>query len=144
MTSNSLLEDKLDTFELGADDYLTKPFEFEELFARIRALSKRKNHDTQDIVTIGNIEIDPVKMNVKKAGETLVLSGKEIRILAFLAENLGAPKSKTEIFEHVWGESGETLDFDSITLEVHIANIRKKIGKDFIKTIRSVGYFLAP
>lgn len=93
-------------------------------------------------MTIGDVEIDPVRMSVKKAGKTVAFSGKEIRILAFLAENQGVPKNKTEIFEHVWGESGETLDFDSITLEVHIANIRKKLGKSFITTIRSVGYFI--
>ena len=143
LTSNSLLEDKLDTFDLGADDYLTKPFEFEELFARIRALSKRKNQDTQNVVTFGDVEVDPIRMSVKKAGKPLALSGKEIRVLAFLAENYGVPKNKTEIFEHVWWESGETLDFDSITLEVHIANVRKKIGKNYIKTIRSVGYILS-
>ncbi|NDK08156.1 response regulator [Candidatus Gracilibacteria bacterium] len=142
LTSNSLLNDKLEMFSFGVDDYLTKPFEFEELEARIKALLKRKDKDIEDIIKFKDISLDIGKHKVYKKSKEIELGNKEYLILEYLLSNKNYPKSKVSILEKVWGEQEENLDLGSKTLEAHISTLRKKLGRDLIKTIKGVGYVI--
>jgi len=140
LTSNSLLSDKIEAFDIGADDYLTKPFEMEELIARIKALVRRKNTAILETLDIGNITVDLTHGKVTKDSKEIDLSAKEYKIIAYLSENRSMSKTKDDILQAVWGEREESLPLGSTTLEAHISSVRKKLGKDFIKTNRNVGY----
>lgn len=142
LTSNTMLDDKLEMFSLWVDDYLTKPFELAELEARVLALSRRKTkHIEQDIV-IGDVAINFSKKQVLVWEKKVELGNKEFLIVEFLAKNRWYPKSKMQIVEYVWWERESTLSFESVTLEAHISYIRKKLGHWFIKTIKGVGYVI--
>jgi len=142
LSSDGLLEDKLSMFDLGVDDYLTKPFEIEELTARLKSLLKRKKHTVVDIKKIGNYEIDYGKRKVFMDGEEISFPHKQYLILELLSKNLDYPQSKTTIMSYVWWDTEEKLDLDSTTLESHIYAIRKKLWKSFIKTITGTGYVI--
>lgn len=142
LSSNSMLDDKLEMFELWVDDYLTKPFELKELEARIKALWKRKDIILEDNISIWNVEINITKHKVFLDWKELELSNKEYMIIEFLVINKWYPKSKNQILEKVWWELEENLNLSSVTLEAHISTIRKKIWKTFIKTIKWVGYII--
>ncbi len=140
LTSNSLLLDKLEMFSLWVDDYLTKPFELEELEARIKTLLKRKDREIKTNLKFWLVEIDVDKHKVYKEGKEIDLWNKEYMILEYLFLNFWYPKSKIAILEHVWWEQEENLDLGSVTLEAHISYLRKKLWKDLIKTIKWVWY----
>ena len=142
LTSNSMLEDKLEMFDLGVDDYMTKPFELRELEVRIRAILKRKDKKIETIVTIWDLEINFSKHKVYNKNKEVELGNKEYLIIEFLVKNRWFPKSKVQLLEKVWWEAEENLDLSSTTLEAHISTIRKKIWKDFIKTIKGVWYII--
>lgn len=142
LTSNSMLDDKLEMFELWVDDYMTKPFELKELLARIHSLLKRKNSIIENKIIIKDYEINLSKHKLFFDKNEIELWNKEYLIIEFLAQNKWYPKNKTQILEHVWGEAEENLELSSTTLEAHISTIRKKIGKDFIKTIKWVWYII--
>lgn len=144
LTSNTLMTDKLEMFQLGVDDYMTKPFDLEELLARVRALHRRKTGTAlQPRITLKNsIVIDLDKCHVYKDDIEVHMPNKEYRIIEFLATNRGLVKTKGEILEHVWGERQEVLNLGSMTFEVHISNIRFKLGKDIIRTMRGIGYMI--
>ncbi len=142
LTSNSMLEDKLEMFEFGVDDYLTKPFELKELEARVKTIFRRKDKKIEKIIKLWDIQIDLAKHKVFESGKEIELWNKEYLIVEFLSINKWFPKSKVAILEKVWGELEENLDLNSTTLEAHISTIRKKIGKSFIKTIKWVGYVI--
>ena len=142
LTSNSMLDDKLEMFELGVDDYMTKPFELKELLARVNALLKRKENIIESEMVLWNIIINQTKHKVFLDGVDVEILNKEFWVIEFLALNKWYPKNKTQILEHVWGESEENLELSSTTLEAHISTIRKKLGKDFIKTIKGVWYII--
>lgn len=142
LTSNSMLDDKLEMFELWVDDYMTKPFELKELVARIHSLLKRKNSIIENKIIIQKYEINLSKHKLFFDKNEIELWNKEYLIIEFLAQNKWYPKNKTQILEHVWGELEENLELSSTTLEAHISTIRKKIGKDFIKTIKWVWYII--
>lgn len=142
LTSNSMLDDKLDMFNAGVDDYMTKPFELQELLARVKALLKRSEKQAQDILKIDDIEVFTWEHKVYKRGKDMDFSNKQYLIVEFLMQNRWFPQSKAKIFEHVWGELEENLEFNSTTLEAHISTIRKKLGKDFIGTMKGVGYVI--
>lgn len=142
LTSNGLLEDKIEMFELGVDDYLTKPFETKELFMRIKAIAKRSDIIEDDSCTLWNIEINYSKTKIYISGEELYLPHKQYLIVEYLAKNKWYPKSKLQIMEYVWGEAEENLELESTTLESHIYSLRKKLGKDFIKTLKGSGYII--
>ncbi len=142
LTSNSMLSDKLQVFDLWADDYLTKPFELLELEARVNSLWRRKEKEIEEIIEIWNVKVDIMKHKVFKWTKEVEVWNKEFLIIEFLMKNKWNPKSKPEIFEFAWWEREENLNFDSITLEVHISYIRKKLWRDFIKTIKWVWYVI--
>lgn len=142
LTSNSQLNDKLEMFSLWVDDYLTKPFEFEELEARIKALLKRKDKDIENIIKINDITLDIDKHKVYKNSKEMELWNKEYLILEYLLVNKNYPKSKVSLLEHIWWEQEENLDLGSKTLEAHISTLRKKLWPDLIKTIKWVWYVI--
>jgi len=142
LTSNSTLDDKVEMFDLWWDDYLTKPFELKELEIRIKSLLKRKEKQIEDKILIRNIEINFAKHKILLKNIEIELSNKEYLIIEFLSKNKGYPKSKIQILEHVWWEAEENLELSSTTLESHISTIRKKLWKDFIKTIKWTWYIV--
>ncbi|EKE28260.1 MAG: two component transcriptional regulator, winged helix family protein [uncultured bacterium (gcode 4)] len=142
LTSNSMLDDKVELFNIWADDYVTKPFELEELLVRVKALLRRRPEIIEDKINVKDIEIDILHHKVLKDWKSITLTNKEYLIIEFLSINRWIPKNKTELLEKVWWELEETLNLSSITLEAHISVIRKKLWKDLIKTIKWVGYVI--
>lgn len=139
LTARARTEDKVMGLNSGADDYLAKPFEFSELWARIQALLRRSSGSTQTVIRINNLTLDPVKREVFRGGKKISLTPKEFSILEFLARHRDEPVTRTQIIEHTWD-----YNFDSLSnvVDVFIATLRKKIGKNLIKTIHGVGYML--
>lgn len=136
--------DRVILLELGADDYVVKPFGLRELVARIRAVARRTNAHTDasaqaSSIVAGALSIDQRKRNVEFAGRPIELTPKEYDLLLYLASDLGAVRSRDQIIHDVWDEHwwGSTK-----TLDVHVASLRKKLHPDVIETIRSVGYRL--
>jgi len=142
LTSNSMIDDKLEMFEFWIDDYMTKPFELKELEARIKALLKRKEKIIEKNITIKNIKIDLNNHKIYKENKEIDFWNKHYLIIEFLAINKWVIKSKIQILEKVWWESEENLNLNSTTLEAHISVIRKKLWKDFIKTVKWSGYII--
>lgn len=145
LTAKDSVEDKIKGLDQGADDYLTKPFSFEELLARIRALLRRPPHITDKTVLLcANLKLDLIKRQAWSGEQEISLSQKEFALLEFLMRHAGEVVSRTAIAEHVWD-----LHFDpmSNTIDVYINFLRKKIGetpsKSKIETIRGTGYRLA-
>jgi len=129
-------------FDLGADDYITKPFDMRELEARIIALGRRKEKKIEQEISFGEYSVDIGRKHVKRGNINLDITGKEYGIIAYLAEHKWYPKSKSEILEAVWGLKEAELAMDSITLEAHISTIRKKLWKWVIETMKWVGYVI--
>lgn len=142
LTSNNLIDDKAEMFALGADDYLIKPFDMRELEMRILSLGRRRERAIETEISFADCKICLEKRIVLKAGEKVDLTSKEYAILEFLARHKGFPKTKTDILEAVWGMRESELNADSITLEVHISSIRKKLWKNIIETVKGTGYIL--
>jgi Response regulators consisting of a CheY-like receiver domain and a winged-helix DNA-binding domain len=134
LTAKQRLEDKRTCFELGADDYLTKPFEMEELVLRLKALYRRKN--PQDVVVIDEVEVCFSKEMVKVKGKPISLSKKDWLVLKFLVENRGRFVSQEEILNYVWGDEPVGED----VVRAHIKNLRKLLPEGFIKTMKGRGY----
>jgi len=146
LTAKDLMENKLAGFQLGADDYLTKPFEFTELLARIRALLRRPSHSyIPDACEIGDLRVDFSARQVKHkdSKQALKLSPREFDVLEFLVRHKNQAVSRDTIFDNV---SDFAADNWSNTIDVHIKNLRKKLyhkgHEDFIQTVRGVGYRL--
>jgi len=138
--------DRVTLLELGADDYVVKPFGFRELVARIGAVLRRASHAAptapDSVIESGTVRIDPRTRRVTVEGTTVGLTPKEYDLLAYLALDLGAVRTREEIMRDVWDEHwwGSTK-----TLDVHIASLRKKLGhSSWISTVRGVGYLLDP
>lgn len=139
ITAKSQTKDKIKGLHLGADDYITKPFEMGELIARVEAVLRRF-HKTSEKIEIGNITINVVARTVEKAGEKIDLTPKEFDLLLLLVQNKNMVLYREVIFEKVWGEG---LEFETRTLDLHIQRLRKKLDwKDHIKTVYRIGYRL--
>lgn len=137
LTAKGQLEDKVKGLNSGADDYLVKPFAFDELLARIRALSRRPRESHGEKLFAGNLELNPSSHEVKKEGKDIALSKKEFALLEYLMRNKGKIVTKDQIISHVWNYEADILPN---TVEVFIKYLRSKIGKDTIKTVRCFGY----
>lgn len=139
ITAKSQTKDKIKGLKQGADDYITKPFELEELIARVEAVLRRY-HKSNDKVQIDDITIDVVARSVKKGKTEIDLTPKEFDLLMLLIQNKNIALYREVIFEKVWGEE---LEFETRTLDLHIQRLRKKLGwKDKIKTVYRIGYRL--
>jgi len=138
MTAKGQLEDKLEGFEVWADDYLVKPFDLEELVARIEALLRRSVQ--KDVVSYGVLTLDNLQKKIFKSWEEIKLSLKEFQILELLIRNKGMALSRLDIIEEIWGwDAGFEEDGK---LDVYLSIIRRKIWKDMIETIKGYGYRL--
>jgi DNA-binding response OmpR family regulator len=137
LTARNTTEDKVSGLNLGADDYLAKPFEMSELFARLRALERRTTLQQTTDISIGPVILDTVKYKVSVDGNEIELTRREFMLLKALMENPGPVLSRNKLESRLYGW-GEELASNSI--DVHIHNLRKKITPGFIKTIRGIGY----
>ncbi|MDD8024975.1 MAG: response regulator transcription factor [Acidobacteriota bacterium] len=143
LTARDAAEDKIEGLNAGADDYLTKPFRFEELLARIRALLRRKYGTKNPCLTIDDLKIDTATHAVVRAGLPVALQPKEYALLEFLAHREGEIVSRTEIWEHLYDWQDDTT---SNLIDVFISRLRKKINRPglrpLIQTVRGAGYLL--
>jgi len=143
LTAKNTIQDKVLGLDSGADDYLTKPFAFEEFLARIRALLRKKENPSVTKYVVKDLELDLLTHKVTRGNEEIILSSKEFSLLEYLMKNTGTIITRTMITEHVWN-----LDFDTFTnvIDVYINYLRKKIDHDnkekLIHTIRGRGYTL--
>jgi two-component system OmpR family response regulator len=137
LTARDAIASKVELLDAGADDYLTKPFELAELLARLRALIRRAAPAPQPILEIGEVRIDTGARTVSRDGGEVPLTPKEYALLELLARRRGHVVSRTTIFEHIYDEREDTA---SNVLEVYVANLRRKLGRDLIRTRRGEGY----
>lgn len=140
LTARESVEDRVKGLDAGADDYLTKPFDLDELCARMRALQRRRKARANPVIAHGNIELDPASHTVLLDGKDAPISRREFALLQKLLENTGRVISREQLNQTLYGW-GENID--SNALEVHIHNLRKRFGTQLIRTIRGVGYMIA-
>ncbi|MCK5170347.1 MAG: response regulator transcription factor [Bacteroidales bacterium] len=143
ITARGELEDKIKGFDLGADDYLPKPFSLLELLSRIQAITRRKFGQQMSIIDFGNFSIDTSKRYLQYKDHGVDLTKKEYKLLSYLILNKNRVLDRLQLTEHIWGEFFED-DYDSNYIDVHIKNIRKKLSEfddtNWIKTVRGIGY----
>ena len=143
LTVRATIEDKVLGLDAGADDYLTKPFAFQELLARVRALMRRRAEAEPALLRVADLVLDPARRIVSRGGERIELTAKEFSLLEYFMRNPGRVLSRTQLIEHVWN-----YDFDTMTniVDVYVTYLRKKIdsGREpkLIHTVRGVGYVL--
>jgi two-component system, OmpR family, response regulator len=141
LTARDGLGDKVKGLDSGADDYLSKPFDLPELFARIRALVRRAAGHGKSTIQFASITLDTRRRQVRKEDTVIELTAREYGILEYLALHQGEIISRTQIYEHLFDENDDSL---SNLVDVHIFGIRKKLGQETILTKRGQGYFIAP
>lgn len=141
LTARDSVSHRIEGLNAGADDYLVKPFDLDELLARAAALIRRSRGNGASPITQGDVTYDPVSRAVSRNGENILLSARERAILEILMTNRGRTISKAQIEQHIYDWSSE--DIESNTIEVHISSLRRKLGKDFIRTIRGLGYIIS-
>ena len=139
LTARDTVEDRVRGLDNGADDYLVKPFDMGELHARLRALIRRSVGKPSPIVEIGSVAIDTASRKVTRGGRDVILTAREYSLLELLALHRGELVSRTTIYEHLFDENDDTT---SKVIEVHVSNLRKKVGKDLITTRRGLGYII--
>lgn len=139
LTARDDSEDEVFGFEMGADDYITKPFNNKVLLARVKSLLRKTNNMVESIIEIGDLVINDTSHSVSNSKGEIELAPKEYDLLVYLIKNNKIALSREKLLNEVWG-----YDFlgDDRTIDTHIKNLRKKIGKNAIKTIRGIGYKL--
>jgi two-component system copper resistance phosphate regulon response regulator CusR len=143
LTGRNRVEDRVKGLDMGADDYLTKPFSFSELSARVRALLRRAAQPAEVVLRVGDLELNRVERTVKRARQAIELTPKEFALLEYLMRNAGRCVTRAMIIEHVWN-----LSFDTMTnvVDVYINYLRKKVDSSYehklIRTVRGVGYHI--
>ncbi|MDP3481475.1 MAG: response regulator transcription factor [Desulfoprunum sp.] len=144
LTAKGDIEDKVASLNLGADDYLAKPFSLAELLARVRALIRRGNTGSP-VIEAGDIHLNTVSREVTKDDEPLILTSKEFALLEFLLHNRGRAISRFTLAEHVWGDNFDPFSMSNF-IDVHMSNLRKKLKtseqEPIIKTVRGFGYLI--
>jgi two-component system OmpR family response regulator len=140
LTARDRWREKVAGFDAGADDYLTKPFQMEELLARVRALIRRSSGHATSVIECGAIAIDTRAARVTRAGEPVKLTAHEYKLIAYLAHERDRVVSRTELTEHIYDQD---FDLDSNTIEVFVGRLRRKLGAGVIETVRGIGYRLA-
>jgi two-component system copper resistance phosphate regulon response regulator CusR len=144
LTARDSTEQKVENFEAGADDYLTKPFAFAELLVRAKALLRRAPASRGSVLHVGDLELDRLTQQVKRAGQRIDLTSKEYALLEYLASHAGRVLSRTMIIEHVWDQSFEGL---TNIVDVYVRHLRAKVddahARKLIRTMRGAGYCLS-
>ncbi|HWT96330.1 MAG TPA: response regulator transcription factor [Terriglobales bacterium] len=139
LTARDSWREKVQGLRAGADDYLTKPFQMEELIARVEALIRRSHGHGHPVLRCGEVQIDTASGTVTRAGGMVVLTALECRLLSYLMHRAGEVVSKSTLTEHIYDQ---TFDRDSNVIEVMVNRLRKKLGTDFIRTRRGIGYVI--
>jgi DNA-binding response OmpR family regulator len=139
LTARDTVQDRVSGLDSGADDYMIKPFDIDELSARLRALIRRRGGRASPMITHGNVSLDPASHTVRKDDEEIDFSRREFAVLLALLENAGKVLSRARLEESLYGWDEEV---ESNAIEVYIHHLRKKLGSDFIRTIRGVGYIV--
>jgi two-component system OmpR family response regulator len=143
LTARDAVDDRVRGLDVGADDYLTKPFAFSELFARLRALLRRGPLERPSVLRVGDLSYDPATKTVCRGGTEITLSAKELALLEYFMRNAGIVLSRTDIIEHVWDFA---YDGTSNVVDVYVRYLREKIDRPFgrhaIETVRGSGYRL--
>jgi two-component system OmpR family response regulator len=145
LTARSAVSDRVAGLDAGADDYLTKPFAFDELFARLRALIRRDPGERPTVLTVGDLELDPAAKTLVRAGTQIELSPKEFALLELFMRHPGDVLSRTQILDHVWDFA---YSGTSNVVDVYVGYLRQKVDRPFarssIETVRGHGYRLRP
>jgi two-component system, OmpR family, response regulator len=143
LTARDAIDDRVRGLDVGADDYLTKPFAFAELYARLRALLRRGANERPTVLSAGDLELDPATKVVKRGDTVIALSTKELALLEYFLRNAGAVLSRTDLIDHVWDFA---YDGTSNVVDVYVRYLREKIdrpfGRDALETVRGSGYRL--
>lgn len=139
LTARDATDDRVSGLDSGADDYLVKPFEIKELLARLRAIIRRSSGITSNIISIGDIQVDTGSHTVSRNGEVIFLTAREYALVELLVLRRGKLVTRQVLYDHLFDENDDTL---SNLIEVHVSNVRKKLGKDFIATRRGAGYIV--
>jgi two-component system OmpR family response regulator len=137
LTARGSIPDRVRGLDGGADDFLPKPFDLDELLARLRALVRRSARLARPVVDVGDVRIDLTGRTITRAGQPVSLTNREYAVVEFLALHAGTTVTRSALYEHVFDESDDSL---SNLLEVHVFNVRRKLGKEFITTRRGHGY----
>jgi two-component system OmpR family response regulator len=140
LTARGSWHEKVHGIDSGADDYLAKPFQMEEVLARLRALIRRSTGHVASAIRAGAVSLDPRQAQVTRDGVPVKLTSHEFRVLSYLMHHRGRVVSQSELTEHIYAQ---TFDRDSNTVEVFIARLRRKLGSTFIETVRGLGYRIA-
>jgi len=141
LTARDRWSDKVEAFDVGADDYVAKPFHIEEVLARLRAVLRRAAGHATNELECGPVKLDARAGRVTVGGESVKLTSHEFRLLSYLMHHAGRVISRNEIVEHLYDQD---FDRDSNTIEVFVGRIRRKLGVDIIQTVRGLGYILSP
>jgi two-component system OmpR family response regulator len=139
VTARDSLPDRVRGLDAGADDYITKPYELQEMLARLRALIRRSAGKASAQITFGDITLDTATRTATKSGEMVGLTPREYSLVEFLAMHKGKLVTRTMIYDHLFDEEDDSL---SNLVDVHVSNVRRKLGKEFITTRRGEGYFI--
>lgn len=139
LTARDHTRDRVRGLDSGADDYVAKPFELDELFARLRALIRRAAGQTSNQIEFGGLVVDTGNHSVSRDGQTIDLTAREYFLLEYLAQNRGRLVTRSDLYEHLFDEEDDTL---SNLLDVHVSRIRKKLGAEVIRTRRGHGYLI--
>jgi two-component system OmpR family response regulator len=137
LTARDAPVDRVRGLDTGADDYVVKPFDLDEIFARLRALIRRSAGRTLNVIEIGEVSINTAARRVTRDGEPVALTAREYSLVEFLALHRGQVVTRTALFEHLLDEDDDTL---SNLLDVHVSNVRKKLGAGLVTTHRGLGY----